>query len=100
MQTQHNCLQHSQLELTEAVLFFLMSRFGVRPCSWIAQAIVHHLEQRLEIYALQSTPLKAKYCFQLLPTWRVLAGQLCELPTHLSARVIPITATFSNDIHH
>lgn len=64
---------HDRQQRIEAALYYLMSRFAVHPCAWLAQAIVHHLEMRLELHGNLPRPLKRSVYESFIRVWREIA---------------------------
>lgn len=58
--------------IIETALYYLMSRFVVYPCAWIAQAIVHHLEMLLELRGSLPGPAKLSVYESLSEVWRAI----------------------------
>ena len=65
----------TRVEVVEAALCFLMSRYAAQPCYWVTCAIVHHLEILGEQPLEGITPLKRRLYAHLAPAWRSIASQ-------------------------
>lgn len=63
-----------RLDAVEAALCYLMSRYASRPCYWIAQAIIDHLELLTDEGPAAISPVKRDIYRRLLPTWRAIAS--------------------------
>jgi hypothetical protein len=67
----------------EDSLFFLMTRFGVCPCAWLAEAIKHQIEMLLRRPG-DAGATKARLYRQLLPAWRHLADETAHTPEDMT----------------
>ena len=67
----------------EDSLFFLMTRFGVCPCAWLAEAIKHQIEMLLR-QPEDAGVAKARLYRQLLPAWRHLAEETAHTPEDMT----------------
>jgi hypothetical protein len=80
----------------EGSLFFLMTRFGVSPCAWIAEAIKYQIEMLLRQLG-DADAAKARLYRQLLPAWRQLAAETDPTPEDMTvaSAAISIRSTAS-----
>jgi hypothetical protein len=64
----------------ESALCYLMSRFAVQRCYWVAKAVQHHLEILIDPAETKLPSAKRALYTQLLSSWQTIASAMETSP--------------------